>query len=503
MPGLLEILTEAKAVTSQLPVESSAFGSLGDAELMQAQRLLAEIGKHVSASAAANAGEIAWRSRPDLGYSGLAQRTGARTPESLVQQLTGSTGREASTLVRVGKVMQEAESTPAAPPPAPDGDVNAADTSPTGAPPAGPAPWDGTGTAWLAPVGRAVAAGGIPVGAADAIRMGLGTPSETVTVAMLTAAAERLVDEAASLNADQLLKRARAVRDEIDAEGVAERERARHEQRYFRVREDSDGVVRGNFALPVESGGAQVKAVFDAMTSPRRGGPRFVDPVEQERAKRLQDDERTTEQIQADGFVQLLELGVAADPGKICGVKKPAVRWLVTGHDPAAATTTDTGERTAASTAFGRIEGHSDPVSLETIQRNICDAGVIPVLFDDNGQCLNVGREQRLFTTVQRVALAARDGGCRFPGCDRPASWCEAHHIDQFKRDNGRTDVRDGILLCRHHHMLIHNNHWRIKREGADYFLIPPRERDPNQTPMPMPTKSLALMDLSRHKRAG
>src|SRR5687767_3243110 len=112
MPGLLETLTEAKAITSRLPVESTAFGSLGDSELMAAQRLLAEIAKHVSASAAANAGEIAWRSRPDLGYDGLAQRTGARTPESLVQQLTGSTGREASTLVRVGKVMQEAEFTP-------------------------------------------------------------------------------------------------------------------------------------------------------------------------------------------------------------------------------------------------------------------------------------------------------------------------------------------------------------------------------------------------------
>jgi Domain of unknown function (DUF222) len=311
------------------------------------------------------------------------------------------------------------------------------------------------------------------------------------------------VNEAAGLNADQLLKRARAVRDEIDADGIAERERQRHEQRSFRVFKRADGMIKGDFLLAPESGGAEVLATFEAITSPRRGGPRFVDPEEQLRAQRILDDERTTEQLSADSFVELIRLGVAADPGTITGTKKPAVRWLITADDPAAATTTAEGARTAAGTSFGRIEGHPDPVSLDTIQRNMCEAGVIPIRFDDDGQCLNVGREQRFFTSVQRVALAARDGGCRFPGCDRPASWCEAHHIDQYKRDNGRTDVCDGILLCRHHHMLIHNNHWRIVRNGADYFLIPPRERDPNQTPIPMPSKSAALGDLYRRKRAG
>ncbi|MFC0682339.1 HNH endonuclease signature motif containing protein, partial [Lysobacter korlensis] len=93
--------------------------------------------------------------------------------------------------------------------------------------------------------------------------------------------------------------------------------------------------------------------------------------------------------------------------------------------------------------------------------------------------------------------------GCRFPGCDRPPSWCEAHHLDEWARDGGRTDVADGILLCRHHHMLIHNNAWRIKRDRANYFLIAPRERDPHQTPILMPSKSSALADLQRRKRAG
>jgi hypothetical protein len=490
MPELLDVLDEMKVAASRLPVEGSAFGSLNDADLMRAQTALAEISSRVSASAAANAGEIAWRSRPDLGYDGLAQRTGARTPESLVQQLTGSTGREASTLVRVGRVMAEAELTPAATggPDGSDTDGESSGTSPGTA----PTPWDGTGTAWLAPVGRAVAAGSLPVAAADAIRMGLGIPSDTITIAQLTSAAERLVDEAVSLNVDQLLKRARGLRDEIDAEGVAERERVRHEQRFFRIYQDRDDVVRGSFAVPVESGGAELLATAGAMTSPRRGGPRFVDPDEHDRAQRIIDDPRSTEQLLADGFVELIRLGVAADPGRIVGVKKPAVRVLTTVRP----------ERTGVGTAFGRFEGHTQPISAESVDRFVCDAGILPIQFDDDGQCLNVGREQRLFTPVQRVALAARDGGCRHPGCDRPPSWCEAHHITRHS-DGGRTDVCDGILLCRHHHMLIHNNHWHIRRDGADYWLIPPRERDPDQTPIPMPSKSLALADLYRPKRAG
>src|SRR5690606_4902668 len=94
--------------------------------------------------------------------------------------------------------------------------------------------------------------------------------------------------------------------------------------------------------------------------------------------------------------------------------------------------------------------------------------------------------------TRQRVALAARDGGCRFPDCDRPPSWTEAHHIVPWSH-GGRTDVADGVLLCRHHHMMLHNNGWRIVREHADYTLIPPPDIDPLQRAIPMPSRSRTL----------
>lgn len=119
----------------------------------------------------------------------------------------------------------------------------------------------------------------------------------------------------------------------------------------------------------------------------------------------------------------------------------------------------------------------------------------MPILLDE-GQVINIGRDGRLFTRFQKMGLAARDGGCIFPGCDRPPAWTEAHHINEWHRDQGRTDIADGVLLCRHHHMLVHNNGWRVTREGSDYFVVPPRSHDPQQRPIPAPSKSAAIRRL-------
>jgi hypothetical protein len=159
----------------------------------------------------------------------------------------------------------------------------------------------------------------------------------------------------------------------------------------------------------------------------------------------------------------------------------------------------------------GFIDGQTEPVSIATVERHACTAGTVRLTVDghpDNaGQPLNLGRERRLFSRAQRLALAARDGGCRWPGCERPPSWCEAHHIEHWQRDRGRTDVADGILLCRHHHLLAHNNGWEIQRDGPRYLLVPPESGGTGAggagaggaraglDSRDMPTKSRALLD--------
>ena len=95
-----------------------------------------------------------------------------------------------------------------------------------------------------------------------------------------------------------------------------------------------------------------------------------------------------------------------------------------------------------------------EPLSASRARHLACAAGLLPVVLDGRSLPLELGRLERLFSTAQRAALALRDGGCAFPGCDRPPSDCEAHHRTPWAQ-GGRTDIGDGVLLCPHHHRLV------------------------------------------------
>lgn len=420
--------------------------SLSDDALLSAQRVLAEVERRVTAASAALAAEVRHRSRPELGHDGLASRLGARTPEKLVQTVTGATKGRAATLVRIGSLL------PSAPP--------AAERSP-----------------WLADVAAAVANGTLALEAADVIRAGLGTPTDEVPSDALALAARTLVVLAPTLTVEALALRAREERLALDLLLVIERENALRERRSLTLHRQADGMTRLIALLDPESA-ALVTSVFDGVTSPRRGGPRFVDASAAAHEQAVLDDPRSTEQLALDTFVQLLEIGATVEPEHMVGGRGPAVQVLVTLRD------------LLAGVGFGMIEGQTEPVSLATVDRHVCSLGTETVIFDEHGQPLNLEREQRLFTRSQRRALAARDGGCRFPGCDRPPSWTEAHHRKHWKRDRGRTNIENGILLCKHHHLLIHNNGWEITLDHGEYWLIPSPTVDAEQRPILMPSKS-------------
>jgi hypothetical protein len=276
-----------------------------------------------------------------------------------------------------------------------------------------------------------------------------------------------------------LFRRARQLGDSLDEAGIERREKARRDLRTLRTWWDTEGMYNGHFRLPPEEG-TLVASAFDQVLSPRRGGVRMVDPDAKAAAEDLLNDPRSTEQIAADALVDIVRLAVDADPSAFFGRRRPAVRVMVTDA------------HLHARAGHGRIEGHPDPVSFPTVERHLCDTGAVAVAvaFDDDGQCVNVGRDQRLFTERQRTGMAVRDGGCLFPSCDRPPAWCEAHHIDQWHRDDGKTDIADGVLLCRRHHLLLHNNHWHVLRNDGAYHLKPPRAVDPDQTLIPMASRN-------------
>jgi hypothetical protein len=451
MNHLSEFVTAAGAWAQLTPPFD---GELSDADLIAFQRHFAEVRRTADLRLAQLAGITAHRSRPELGSDGLAQRTGARTPEQYVQQVTGVSRREAGTLVRVGELMDAAS----APPDSLPGGLRVA--------------------LWLRAVTNAVEARVLTTGAADVIRAAL-TGLELADDVLLDEA-NALIHDAKSLSEEKLTARARQVRDRLDEAGVAGREEALREKRCLHLYPQPDGTTRISGVLDPENA-ARLTAAIDAATSPRRGGPRFVDPTSRERAQHLLDDPRTTPQIALDALVDLVKLGVAGDSAHIVGTHKPTVRLHVTARDL---------DRRAGAAHF---EGQTASVSIATAGRHLCAGGLVPILFDHDGdQVLNLGRSQRLYSPRQRTALEGRDGGCRFPDCDRPPSWTEAHHINEWDRDHGRTDVADGILLCRHHHLLIHNNGWRVTRTGAEYFVIPPRSLDPEQVPLPAPPKGVA-----------
>jgi Domain of unknown function (DUF222)/HNH endonuclease len=90
---------------------------------------------------------------------------------------------------------------------------------------------------------------------------------------------------------------------------------------------------------------------------------------------------------------------------------------------------------------------------------------------------LDLGRTARVVSAAQRNALALRDGGCAFPGCDRPLAWCEAHHLRHWLA-GGPTDLANLVLLCRTHHRAVHEGGRRIHRHaGGNLTVTPPRRR--------------------------
>ena len=105
-----------------------------------------------------------------------------------------------------------------------------------------------------------------------------------------------------------------------------------------------------------------------------------------------------------------------------------------------------------------------DTITAGEARRLACTAGILPAVLGGRGEVLDLGRSRRLFSHAQRKALAIRDRGCRAEGCEIPAAWCEAHHAAAPWSRQGRTDLKDGLLLCSFHHHRAHDAAMRTDR---------------------------------------
>ena len=233
--ALLDALRQAHDRLRVAPVEG--WSAASDTELRELLSAATALRHAAERHAVLGAAEVARRSSPEHGLAGFAQRAGHRTVEEFLRVETGVTGRDAAAATRVGAMARA-------------GGV----------------------------LGDAILAGRVSVAAADAIQGGLGTATAAVPTELLEQATQRLCDDATSLDPDRLQRRAREVRDELDEAGVADREAQRRDARSLRLVRQADGMTRILWLLDPESA-AIVTEVYDRATSPRRGGPRFVDPA--------------------------------------------------------------------------------------------------------------------------------------------------------------------------------------------------------------------------------
>jgi hypothetical protein len=106
-----------------------------------------------------------------------------------------------------------------------------------------------------------------------------------------------------------------------------------------------------------------------------------------------------------------------------------------------------------------RCEVDGVAIAPETARRLACDAAVVPIL-EAEGSTLSVGRKRRTIPPGLRRALEARDGGCRFPGCES-RHYIDAHHVTHWAR-GGETRLDNLVLLCRRHHRLVHEGGFSV-----------------------------------------
>jgi len=121
----------------------------------------------------------------------------------------------------------------------------------------------------------------------------------------------------------------------------------------------------------------------------------------------------------------------------------------------------------------GATTSDGDVVDAGAARRFACTADLIPVLGGPS-QPLDVGRRERLATKAIRAAAILRDGGCSFPGCDRPPGFCETHHIQPWWT-GGQTSLVNSALLCGRHHQLVHRQGYtaRVYLDRVVWDLTP------------------------------
>ncbi len=163
-------------------------------------------------------------------------------------------------------------------------------------------------------------------------------------------------------------------------------------------------------------------------------------------------DPRSTAQRAADAFVQICKVAIenTRDAGRESAHVTVVLDWS-----------------TLTEGRLGRADGEfTGSIHPADVRRLLCDSSISRVVTGPGSLPLDVGRSRRSIPPSMRRAVIARDGGCKFPGCDRPPGWCQIHHVVHWI-DGGKTAVVNLVPFCDNHHHVIHQRGWIVTFDGG------------------------------------
>ena len=316
------------------------------------------------------------------------------------------------------------------------------------------------GTLALAATGRALLAGDLSRAHADAVAAlirALPLPTALGQRTDLHTRAETwLLDQCRTFAPVDVRRLGQHLRHVVDPDGVLADERNAETHATFWVRAEPDGTTYrfGGQTDPLT--GAQLTTFIDTHSAPRphhdpQTGTRVPDP-------------RTPDQRRASAFTDLIHLATNADPRVRGGL---GTQLIVT-------TTLDT-----LQTQLGQL-GHrcaetetGQPLSAALTRKLACDTALVPATLGAHGEPLDIGHATRTIPPALRRALIIRDRHCAFPSCTRPARWADGHHITHWA-DGGPTRLSNLVLLCGHHHDILHHTAWTITITNNRPVFTPP-----------------------------
>jgi len=416
---------------------------LTDSELMRALADRCERRRCDDADIARLSAEIAERSRSSLGSNSLASRMRASGAAALVVTIGRITRVDAARYVTVGS-------------------ATAAPVSITGQAMEPRYPY----------LADALATGDIPMDAAAVIISNLDQASPRAHHDDLVVAEAAMAEFARSQPADLVRRFAICCRDRLDSDGIASREEDLVSLRALSFVELASGMSRLTWDLDPLSA-ATVRGFVDTYINTlhhtgKKSQSLFDFQSDGETDLNALRDIRTRKQMASDGMLELFA-HVSNCPTRVSPMPKTTLVVRMTLDS----LLTGLGEAT--------VDGVEQPISAGTARRMAAEAGIIPIVMGGPSEILDLGREQRLFTPKQKLAILEIHPTCA--ACGRPPEWTEVHHIRWYQRDGGRTDIANAIPLCSSDHHAVHDNGWEITMKDGVPWFIPPSAVDIYRTP--------------------